>query len=197
VRKLALILLALIFPLTHQSENHHSVIYYQAKSEFAITICPGPNNTLLNYSVVVKSGGKVIKSTPLTEQNFFMQITGRMSSPANSKLKNILKEKVLDTCDCVMDDLYNKYLGYNCIPFDQLWKIRYKYDPRFHNMKELPENQGWAKENYCPGKLQFAYILDRYHIKTLNEFIVGDDLYQLLKDVQDTVWIEQYVTLDN
>lgn len=197
MRKLALILLALIFPLSHHSEEINSAIYYQAKSEFAITLCPGANNALLNYAVVLTSGGKIIKTTHFSEQSFFMQITGRMNSTANPKFKNLLKEKVLDTCDCIMEPYFNKYEGYNCIPFDELWKIRFKYDPRFQNMKELPEYQGWAKDAYAPGKLQSEYIRKRYNINSFNDLIVGDYMYLLLNDVQDTAWIENYRTMDN
>lgn len=147
---------------------------------------------MLNFAMVTMNGDKVVQSQQLTEQNFMMQITGRMQSKANPNLKNLLKEKVLDTCDCIMDDLYKKYEGFNCVPITILWKVRYKYDPRYHNKKEYEENQGWAIDNYCPSKKQCAYLKDRYKIVSLNDFIIGENMYQLLNDVQDSVWIENY-----
>lgn len=196
MRKHAIIFIFLFFPIWNQSERIQSTIYYQGKSEFAVTICTGANNTYLNYAIVVKSGNKVIKSQFLTEQSFMMQMTGRMSSPANPKLKNLLKENVLDTCDCIMDDIYKKYLGYQCDPFRYLWKIRYKYDPQNHHLKQYEEYQGWAYENYSPGVKQSAYIYDRYKIQNLNDFISGEYLYLALKDVQDSVWVNDYYSMD-
>lgn len=151
---------------------------------------------MLNYAIVIRNGDKIFKTQSLTEQSFMMQITGRMNSPANPKMKNLLKENVLDTCDCIMDNLYKKYLGYNCEPFRLLWKIRYKYDPQNHHLKEYPEYQGWAYEFYSPGMNQGEYLKKRYHINSLNDYIIGENLFLLLKDVQDSVWVNDYFYMD-
>jgi len=165
------------------------------KSVFGIAIVFGANSNVLTYGIVTLNGNTVFRSSPLTEQNFMLQITGRMSSLANPNLKNILKEKVLDTCDCVVDPLYKKYEGFDCYPFTILWKIKYKYHPREHHMKQYEENQGWAEFNYGPNKTQLDYIYARYKIKSLDDFIYGENLYQLLKDVQDTAWVQTYTDM--
>jgi hypothetical protein len=196
VRKHTIILIFLLFPIWNQSEGIQSSIFYQGKAEFAVVICPGINSSYLNYAIVTKSGDKILKTQHLTEQSFMMQITGRMSSPANPKLKNLLREKVSDTCDCVVDNLYKKYLGHNCEPFRLLWKIRYKYDPQNHHLKDYPDYQGWAFTNYSPGIKQGEYLNKRYNINSLSDFIVGDYMFLILKDVQDSVWINEYYYLD-
>jgi hypothetical protein len=179
-----------------QSETVQQSQLLQVKSEFGISLSPGINNDLLNYGVITKNGTAVFKSMPLSEQSFVMQITGKMSSLANPKLKNLLKENVLDTCDCIIDPLYKKYEGFDCYPLTILWKIRYKYDPRYHNLKEYEEEyKGWAFYNYGPNKKQCAYLMDRYKIKSIDEYITGPNLYQLLKDVQDSTWVAEYFYL--
>ncbi len=196
MRKQFIILIFIFFPFWIQSEKIEAVIYYQSKNEFAISICFGANNSYLNYAVVVKSGNKIIKSQQLTEQSFMMQMTGKMNSTANPKLKNLLKENVLDTCDCVIDDLYKKYVGYNCEPFRLLWKVRYKYDPKNHHLKNYEDYKGWAYENYSPGVNQSMYLRERYGIQNLIDFIAGEKLYLLLNDVQDSTWVNEYYYMD-
>ncbi len=196
MRKYSIILIFIFFPFWIQSEKIESVIYYQSKNEFAISLCFGANNSYLNYAVVVKSGNKIIKSQQLTEQSFMMQMTGKMNSNANPKLKNLLKENVLDTCDCVIDNLYKKYVGYNCEPFRLLWKVRYKYDPKNQHLKNSEDYKGWAYENYSPGVNQSIYLKERYGIQNLNDFIAGEKLYLLLNDVQDSTWVNDYYYKD-
>lgn len=196
MRIFALAMICLILPLSIKSGQHAHIPYLQVKNEFGISLCPGANSSLYNYGIVTKSGNQILKTTPLTEQSFMMQIMGKMNSTANPKMKNLLKEHVKDTCECLIDDLYKKYYGYKCYPITILWKLRYKYEPRNHAYKQYDVFQGWAVNQYAPSEKQSAYLMERYKIKSLNDYITGENLYQLIKDVQDTLWIEDYKIME-
>ena len=72
-----------------------------------------------------------------------------------------------------------------------LWKIRYKIHPQDRSQAE-----GWSKEYYRPSAGQAKYLHDTYGILNVDtHYFIGEQLFQLLKDVQDPDWVKMYQSI--
>ena len=84
-------------------------------------------------------------------------------------------------------DLFEAH-GINQFTLKDLWKLRYATYP-FGNSKAL----GWGGENGVPSEGQMQ-ILSQYGMQFLSDVIYGDNLIRLLKDMQDSQWVGEYMS---
>lgn len=75
---------------------------------------------------------------------------------------------------------------------NKLWKLRYAIYPlAFFNDDTL----GWTnntENQYMPKKGQMD-ILKTYGIEKINDYIWGDNLFRLLRDMENKEWVETYM----
>jgi hypothetical protein len=111
---------------------------------------------------------------------------GHWPSLVNTQRADLFLNNNVDSCFLVYDE-YGKVNGYYCKPFLDLWKIRFYEHPSIYDAK------GWSKGQYKPSRAQMQYLQKNYGIKNiLTEYIYGDSLYKLLRDIQDPNWIDLY-----
>lgn len=77
--------------------------------------------------------------------------------------------------------------GISQFTLKDLWKLRYAIYP-FGNSQA----QGWGGQNGVPTEGQMQ-ILSQYGVEFLSDVIYGDNLIRLLKDMQDTRWVGDYM----
>lgn len=77
--------------------------------------------------------------------------------------------------------------GINQFTLKDLWKLRYAVYP-FGNSNLL----GWGGQNGVPTEGQMQ-ILAQYGVNFLNDVIYGENLIRLLKDMQDSKWVGDYM----
>ena len=92
----------------------------------------------------------------------------------------------------LLKDEYDKVVDYYCPPFKDLWKVRFNEHP--YNSGLI----GWGQDQYKPSQGQQVYLEQNYGIKNiLTQYIYGDSLFKLLKNVQDKEWIKSYQTISS
>jgi len=179
VKKYVTILFLFIVLLSEAQTNLDSLFVdtTNTKFKFAITLTPTVNGRrMYNTAIVLKSlQGKWI-TTYLTKTSFLMQITGQQDSKANPNHINYMKE-------------YKIFWQ----TLDQLWKLKYSEYP--YDRKGNEDTKGWAKMKYSPSPEQLRYLQQHYGIKSITDFIYGKHLFQLLKDMQNPEWVNNYMNL--
>jgi hypothetical protein len=162
------------------------------KVSFAISLVMSVNSQVATFSVVHIVNGKVIKTQFLTIDEFIMQVSGRAESAANPDKADLLQKHKLFQCFPDYDMVSGRYIGYYCPLLSNLWKIRYKRDPYNANQRA---DAGWAGGYFGPNFAQTQYLLKRYQITNLNDYIIGENMFLLLTDVIDTAWQNNYRNL--
>ncbi len=159
------------------------------QSHLAIGIFVGANSSILTYAFVSTRDGKIIGSQVVREQMFMYSALGHWPSFVNPKRENLFVKHGIDSCYLIKDE-YDKIINYYCPPFSQLWKIRFIEHPREYDLV------GWSHGKYKPSVKQMEFLKEEYGINNiLTEYIYGDSLFKLLRDVRDREWIKKYSSL--
>lgn len=194
--RLLLAILLLCLPLSVQVAPA-GIGSMPAKTEFGITLTHGGNTAFGSFALVSVLSGNIVRSQPISRETFILQVTGTQYSPANPLRKDLMKESGIEPCVSLTDsmvrtDVTNKYTYPYCPALDDFWKIRYKRDP---NNADLRRDEGWATGYFAPSLSQQRYLRDNYGLTHMNGTIFGEKFFQLLKDMQDSTWIENYKNL--
>lgn len=182
----AYIFLLLITPLFSLAQTGDNGI----RNEFALSLNPSHSH-LVSYAIVQVKNGNIVGSMPLSENDFMRQASGESISPANPERKNLFIEHQVDSCWVLYDSIYysygkKKYVGYDCIPLNLLWKLKYKAHPSKY------DDTGWSDGYYAPDSQQMAYLQKAYGIIMINDYIYGEKLWRLLREIQIPEWQRFY-----
>jgi hypothetical protein len=165
-----ILLLILFFSINLSFSQEQQV----AKYYFGISILENSSGETVRYGIIRVSPNGDTKITYVIKQQFLIQVAGHMESKANPDNINLWQQ--------------NKV---NWKALDLLWKLKfseYPYDRR-------EDTEGWANLTYgpSPGQLRF---LSKYGIKkSISEFIYGENMFQLLKDILSPEWQYNYSML--
>ena len=189
--------------------------------EFAIRLTPSSEFIVTTAIVTIKEG-KVVKEELISMNQFVQDVSGMIKSKANPTSKDLFKIYGIFSCSQIKDTItwrfrdtgqYNipnvksnpKYktdfivqdFRTSCPVLAELWKVRYAYDIRkkAYNGKRLGKPEGWAADTYWPNLAQVNFLKMNYGTDLINEYVHGKLMFQFLKDVQDTSWINQYIAL--
>lgn len=165
---------------------------YSKKYYFAVGIFVGAHSQLMTYAIITKSGDRIIGSQIIREQRFMYNIMGYWPTPANPNRINLLEENGVDSCFLTVN-YSDKINGYYIKPFHNLWKIRYKIHPIAYDV-----GNGWSQGYYKPSQAQAMFLNENYGVQNIKtQYIYGDSLYKLLRDIQNPDWIDMYSTLSD
>lgn len=174
------------------SFNGYTQTDYSKKYYFAVGIFVGAHSQIMTYAIITESGGRIIGSQIVREQRFMYNIMGYWPTPANPKRENLLEKNGVDSCFLTVN-YSNKINGYYIKPFHSLWKIRYKIHPIAYDT-----GNGWSQEYYKPSPAQARFLDENYGVQNIKtQYIYGDSLYKLLRDVQNPDWVIRYSTLSD
>jgi hypothetical protein len=159
---------------------------------FGMVLVNSANTQIASFAVLTLQDERIIRTQHISVDMFILQASGKATSMANPDAKDIFSEWGISECYPDYEMYSNKYIGYWCPIINNLWKVRYKRDPKNAHLRQ---DEGWAKGYFAPSIGQMKYLEEEYGVRNMNEFFVGDKMFQLLKDVTDTVWINRYKDL--
>lgn len=156
-------------------------------SQFAIGLMPSVNNSLISFAILKKSGNTYLGAQQLSQQQFMFFALGYWPSRANPEKVNLFAKNGIKGVDLTYDD-FDKVNGYTLGPISQLWRLKYQSHPM---RRDMPA--GWSQSPYNPNENQAKYLFEKYGVLNVNtHFFVGEKLFQLLKDIQDPIWVAAY-----
>lgn len=172
------------------------------------------SNGVGQYFEIYAPNGTIESVETITKANFLKKSQGHEHSEANLKQENFFaKYGVVDSAAIMRDVLssfdqsikskdpqlyeykkrtrYNNHVDYlakNAV--SDLWKLRFAMFPYAGSEDTI----GWTmnfENTYMPRPEQME-ILQGYGLQRINDYIWGDNLFRLLKDMQDPNWVEEY-----
>jgi hypothetical protein len=156
------------------------------KTYFAIGLFTGAHSQLITYAFIHTVNGQVSGAEVVRKDRFVYSALGHWPSSANIKKENLFEKFKVDSCFLLKSES-NKVLGYYAPVFEQLWKIKF-YEHPFNF-----DSEGWSQGQYKPSLYQKEFLQKEYGVKNvLTDYIYGDSLFKLLKDVQNPVWVAKY-----
>jgi hypothetical protein len=83
-------------------------------------------------------------------------------------------------------------MGYltDCLTLDNLWKLRFWEYP-YAVADGARTGKGWAEKPTIPGERQFEVLSD-YGITHTTALCYGENMFRLLRDMGDPVWVDNY-----
>lgn len=167
MKKAVLIILLIVASLAAKSQIDSN---YVSKYYFGFSLSPN-YSTLITFAIVEISPKGDIKYNFLSRQNWMHQIVGIQESLANPTGTNILKDIGLEGPDVIGD----------------LWKLRYSETPYANQAVE----KGWAGKLTIPTEGQME-MLKQFGVETINNWFYGENMYRLLKAMNDPAWVAEY-----
>jgi hypothetical protein len=181
VKKIAALLFVLVFTLASGAQPPTGKQNY-----FAIGLFTSAHSSTITYAIVSFQNGEMVGARIMSEQQFMYEIMGHYPSIANPEKKNLLYYNGVDSCMLIRND-FDKVAGYYAKPFYSLWKIRFYEHPMEF------DNRGWSQGRIKPSLYQAQLLQQEYGVNNvLTEYIYGDSLFKLLRNVQDPAWVTTY-----
>ncbi|MCX7954501.1 MAG: hypothetical protein N3A01_04840 [Bacteroidales bacterium] len=140
-------------------------------SVFAINFQPNYQDLITYFILKINDKGEIVDRTILKRDDWVRQIVGLQSSIANPEGKNLMKEVGINGPEVL----------------SELWKLRYSEHPYDRKNTE----KGWASKPRCPSPEQMK-MLEKFGMKTLSDYIYGENLLKLLKAMEDPAWVAEY-----
>lgn len=148
--------------------------FYKNEWHFCISLMTSYTG-FVRYGVLkIHEDGKR-EVTWLSRDSFLEQAAGHNPSKANPNKTNFWE----------LNQIYIETL-------DLLWKIRYSEYP-YDDEKKM--ETGWAGKSFCPSDAQWAFLKKKYDFGLMSDLIYGENLWNLLRDVQDQQWQAQYSSM--
>lgn len=141
----------------------------QPEYSFCISLLPTANGGTVSYGIHMLTVDKKVKVTFLTFDTFLRQFSGSEPSRANPDRINNLKNNDI-----------------NVQTIKDLWKLRYATYP----FGKSPE-KGWGGQTGMPSEAQMQ-ILAKYGVERIGDVIYGENLMNLLIDMENPTWVQIY-----
>ncbi len=159
------------------------------QTHLAVGLMVSTNSDLLTFAFLSTRGDQIVSVQNVNRQVFMYTAMGYYPGIVNLKRENLFTKNDVDSCFLVKDD-YDRIYNYYAPAIDSLWKLRYKEHPLAY------DQYGWSSESYKPAYNQMVYLDSVYGIKNvLTDYIYGENLYRLLRDITRSDWISHYKLL--
>lgn len=142
-----------------------------ARYSFCISLMPSMGQDPVSYGVHCQPYEGKATVRFVSYDSFLRQFGGGEDSKANPDRIDMFEVNGIDQ-----------------FTLKELWKLRYATYP-FGDSKEL----GWGGQKGVPTEGQMQ-ILSQYGLEFLSDAIYGDNLIRLLKDMQDSKWVGDYMS---
>jgi hypothetical protein len=154
---------------------------------FGVRIAMSSNSQMTTFIGLRYSAEGVLREKRYFSKDEFIKVaSGFWPSPFNPKRINYFEQENVFGGVYVNDTFLEK-IPY-CPVLDSLWKIRYSDYP-FRGVNDV----GWSNGLYKPTTAQEKYLIDRYHIKHLDQdYFIDTNFWVLLRDVSDSAWVANY-----
>lgn len=176
---LSTFLALLLYSNTSSSENSTPF----AKRVLAIQLMPNWEGAV-TFAIATEMNGEIKSLKHVSKRQFILIGSGKMKHVANPEQRNFFAEHGIPNCDVIYDQTLRMH-EFECDPVANLWKLRLK------NGRNDQSIQGWARYPSAPDATQIG-MLNTFGITRLNDFIFDEDVFNLLKAVNDPTWVGQY-----
>lgn len=156
---------------------------------FGLSLNTGLNNQLFTLFTIKVFEGKVIQTSPMTREQFVLQVQGAVPSEANPTGENLFQKYGVTACLEYREDSSLIRLQ-DCWVFDELWKLRFWEYP-FRLQQGQHPGKGWAEKREAPSPRQLL-LLTEYGMMHVNDVARGENVFHLLRDVADSSWVDNY-----
>ena len=153
---------------------------------YVVKIAPSWNGPTTFYEAFY-DGRRFSESSALTIDQFCLRIRGHEKSLANPEHQDLLKTYgISDTCQI---DVLGRVANHGII--DSLWKLRFAVYPYKRNSADTLGWTGNFQNPFVPTHAQ-KKILAQMGMDTVFYTIFGDNLFHLLKAMENPQWVENY-----
>lgn len=180
--------LCYIFLLTFLFQGQIAHSQNETKRYFAVGIFTSGHSQMITYAFITMIGNNMVGAEIVRPERFMYTALGYWPDPKyNPNRINLFEKFNVDSCFLIKNG--NKVVGYYAKPFEELWKIRFYEHP--YNF----DTPGWSQGQYTPSVYQNEFLRKEYGLNNiLTEYIYGDSLFKLLRNVQSQAWIMNYKT---
>ncbi len=167
---------------TDDSKNYYT---------FGVRIIPN-GASVGQFYMIYAPNNKIQDTYPISKDDFIRGLIGDKyyRTKANPNKENLLAKNGINSWETINNLWKLRYFKYPyCVDCDSL-SANYQVD----STGNPPEFMGWTNNSsnpYMPAPGQMD-ILKNYGLPTINEYIYGDNLFRLLKDMEDNSWISTY-----
>lgn len=174
-----------LFSLTSFNEEN--------KYETCFGISLNPNyGSLFTFAILEMRNEKVFKKEFITRERFVMMTIGLMDSKVNPYNENLLKSHGIMNCSDGTNIIFEPPCE-ECDVVNNLWKLRFGEWPYLDTTQmDQPALKGWASGSYFPSEGQRNMLYNEFNIGHINDFIKGENVFKLLKKMEDHSWVSRY-----
>lgn len=159
------------------------------QSQLAIGLFVSAHSSVLTYAFVSTRDGKIVGSQIVRKEMFMFTALGHWPGYVNPNRENLFEKNDIDSCFLIKNE-FDKVVDFYCPIFEELWKVRFAAHPTEY------DKFGWSHGKYKPSIKQQEYLYANYGIKNvLSEYIYGENLFKLLRDIRKPEWIVNYKSL--
>jgi len=157
--------------------NDENINYYT----FGVRIIP--NGASIGQFFIIYAPNNTIQNTsPISKDEFIRFSLGMDVSKPNPDKENLFRKNGIQDWRTI----------------EQIWKVRYAkypYGSRILDTTILASDSlGWTNNfinPFMPTSEQMD-ILNQYGLQSINGYVYGNNLFRLLKDMEDSAWISRY-----
>ncbi len=142
------------------------------RHSFTVCLIAGANSSPVSFGIYSLRPDSTVSVLYLTPDAFVRQFRGVEESVANPDRVDLCALHQIDST-----------------VFAKVWKLKYDQYPF-----GPPDEPGWGTASGTPSQAQFN-MLSQFGIYTITDHCYGDNLYKLLKQLGNNVWVGQYMQL--
>jgi len=142
-----------------------------------------PTGGIHQFALIHKQHGKLVAIQPIEELQMIKIGSGEWPIPRTQKFHDFFSEHGIYINPTEGQEYFDIHSA-----IESLWKIRYAAHP-FNQQK----GEGWSNGKFRPSQKQQVYIFNRYGVRGYDQdYFADSSFFQLLKDVIDKDWIDEY-----
>ncbi len=158
----------------------------QPHPAFGLKVSYQSTGSIVSYIAYIDNGRAQSHVKMITEAEFIKVASGFWPSIYNPSKKNLFAEHHLNHGVLTDQNTLKEYTF--CAPLDSVWKIHFQKNPL-----DVKKGAGWSNRQFNPSLSQELYLSKTYHVNHIDtEYFLDTNMWHLLQDVQDPVWIEKY-----
>lgn len=157
--------------------------------KLAFSLNPYANSQPVTFGQLTLWDGVIKKWEYLTKESFMRIATGVEYSKANLDSVDMFIEHGITKPIVTVDTLYNT-TTYDFQTLNDVWKLRYSTYP----FEGYADNAGWSSGGLHPSEGQ-QNVITSYGPKYYSDWIIADEAFRLLHDMEDPNWVANYMAM--
>ena len=191
MKKLFFIITLVIFSISGFSQTNFGTDDSKNYYTFGVRIIPN-GASIGQFYMIYAPNDEIQDIYPISKDDFIRGMIGDKyyRTKANPNKENLLTKNGINSWQTINDLWKLRYFKYPyCVNCDSL-AANYKAD----STGNPPEFMGWTNNSsnpYMPAAGQMN-ILRSYGLASINQYIYGENLFRLLKDMENSNWVSAY-----